>query len=50
MRLISRIIAAASLGALVLVLASCNTTRGVGRDIEKAGDGLKESAERNGAD
>lgn len=39
------------LGALLLLLglAACNTTRGVGADIESAGGGLKRSAERNGA-
>lgn len=34
----------------VLVLAGCNTTKGVGADIERAGEGLKDSADRNGAD
>ncbi len=34
----------------LLILVSCNTTKGVGKDIEKAGDGLKDSADRNGAD
>lgn len=34
----------------LLMMASCNTTKGVGKDIEKAGDGLKDSADRNGAD
>ncbi len=36
--------------AATLVLAACNTTRGVGKDIESAGEGIKDSAERNGAD
>jgi predicted small secreted protein len=39
-----------ALAALVTVLAACNTTKGVGTDIKKAGEGLKGSAERNGAD
>ncbi len=42
-----------SLLALCLVfttLAACNTTKGVGKDIEKAGDGLKDSAHKHGAD
>jgi predicted small secreted protein len=43
-------LAALSLVALGLIVVSCNTTRGVGRDIEKAGDSLKDSAERHGAD
>ncbi len=33
-----------------LLLGGCNTTKGVGADIEKAGEGLKNSADRNGAD
>jgi predicted small secreted protein len=32
-----------------LPLCGCNTTKGVGTDIQKAGEGLKNSAERNGA-
>ncbi len=35
--------------ALGLLLPACNTTKGLGTDIEKAGDGLQHSAERNGA-
>ena len=35
--------------ACILTLAACNTTKGVGTDIEKAGESLKDSAERNGA-
>lgn len=34
----------------LFALAACNTTKGVGADIESAGSGLKHSAERNGAD
>ena len=34
---------------LVLWLPACNTTKGLGTDIEKAGSGLKHSAERSGA-
>ncbi len=33
-----------------LMLAGCNTTKGFGKDIEGAGEGLKNSAERSGAD
>lgn len=35
--------------AAVITVGACNTTKGVGTDIEKAGEGLKNSAERNGA-
>lgn len=33
-----------------LVLGACNTTKGFGKDIEKAGDALQNAADRNGAD
>lgn len=39
----------ALLGAIVCV-AGCNTTKGLGKDIESVGAGMKGSAERNGAD
>lgn len=41
------------IGLFALVLSTvpaCNTTKGFGKDIEKAGEGLKNSADRNGAD
>jgi predicted small secreted protein len=44
-----RTLATLVIAASLLTLAACNTTKGVGTDIEKAGEGLKESAERNGA-
>lgn len=45
----NRYIKCAVLIAVVLCVAACNTTKGLGTDIEKAGDSLKNSAERNGA-
>ena len=36
--------------ALVIVLAACNTSKGVGKDLEKAGEGVQKSAEKHGAD
>ena len=48
-RLISTI-AVLSLLALAFALSACNTTKGFGKDIEKAGAGMKNSAERNGAE
>lgn len=38
------------MGLVLLAIAGCNTTKGVGQDIENAGEGLKNSAERNGAE
>ena len=40
----------AALFLLTLSLAACNTTKGVGKDIQKAGTGLENSAEKHGAD
>jgi predicted small secreted protein len=41
-------------GAVLLLscvlLTACNTTKGVGEDIEKAGEGLQNSADKHGAD
>jgi predicted small secreted protein len=36
--------------ALGLMLPACNTTKGFGKDIEKAGASMKNSADRNGAE
>ena len=33
-----------SLVSLALVLAGCNTSRGIGQDIEKAGSAIEKSA------
>ena len=44
-----KIIVGVVLAAIIVSVGACNTTKGVGKDIENAGEGLKESAERNGA-
>jgi predicted small secreted protein len=44
-----RIVVGAAVAAFIVSVAACNTTKGLGTDIEKAGEGLKESADRNGA-
>lgn len=49
-RIMSRQCVALLIAFGVLLLGGCNTTKGVGADIEKAGEGLKNSADRNGAD
>lgn len=46
---LNRTLCTLALCAIVVVLAACNTTKGVGKDIEKAGEGLQRSADRNGA-
>lgn len=37
----------AAMLALPLVQAGCQTTKGVGRDLEKLGDNIEDAAERN---
>jgi predicted small secreted protein len=33
--------------ALLLIISSCNTIEGVGKDVESAGSAIKESAQNN---
>jgi predicted small secreted protein len=44
------IIATLAVLALGSILPACNTTKGFGADVEKAGASMKNSAEKNGAD
>ena len=37
-------LATLSLVSLVLILAGCNTMRGIGQDIEKAGSAIEKAA------
>lgn len=41
------IFALASLCAVAMFTAGCNTMAGAGKDIERAGDKIEKSAERN---
>lgn len=41
-----RKIAAMLAAIMVLGLAACNTVKGVGQDIEKAGEGVQNAADR----
>ncbi|MFZ4575358.1 MAG: entericidin A/B family lipoprotein [Phycisphaerales bacterium] len=50
MKYVIHIVATLALCATLVALSACNTTKGVGKDIEKAGAGLKKSADKNGAD
>ncbi len=36
--------------ASFVTLPACNTTKGAGKDIEKAGESIKNSADKHGAD
>lgn len=38
-----KIIAALLVACLIALLAGCNTLRGVGKDIEKAGEGIQKA-------
>ena len=38
------LIVAASLGAATLGVAACNTTEGLGKDVESTGDAIKDTA------
>jgi predicted small secreted protein len=46
----TRLLLIAAIAAFALAAAACNTTKGIGKDIESAGDGIKDAAERHGAD
>lgn len=46
----SKLISVFALFIMLLSLPACNTTKGVGKDIESAGEGLKNSADKHGAD
>ncbi len=43
-RLALRLLAVSGLALFGLSLAACNTTEGVGEDIEAAGDGISDAA------
>lgn len=50
MKSVFKFVVAVAVCAAFVTFPACNTTKGVGKDIEKAGTGLKNSANRNGAD
>jgi predicted small secreted protein len=45
-----RILLVIGLFACVLVLSACNTSKGFGKDMEKGGEAIQNSAEKHGAD
>ena len=49
MKKTTKVIAVIATFVVAITLAACNTTKGLGTDIKKAGTGLEGSAERNGA-
>lgn len=50
MKVTRSVIVAALALVLIASLTGCNTTKGAGKDIEKAGAAVKNSADRSGAD
>lgn len=49
MRILATIFALAVACGVTVALAGCNTTKGVGQDMQDAGNGISNAAERNGA-
>ena len=47
MFLTSKLLSLAALSFMFLSVTACNTMAGIGQDVEKAGDSLENSAERN---
>lgn len=45
-----RLIAVLMAILVLMVVPACNTTKGVGKDIEKAGAGIERSADKHGAE
>lgn len=39
----------ACVGVMTLMIASCNTIEGFGRDLEEAGDTIEDAANRDGS-
>ena len=42
-----KLVCVAGLVALSVVLSGCNTTKGVGQDVEKAGEKIQDAADSN---
>jgi predicted small secreted protein len=49
MRAITTVLALVLACGFVVLLAGCNTTKGVGQDIQAAGSGIEDAAQDNGA-
>jgi predicted small secreted protein len=50
MKLVRTLTVAALLCGVAVAIAGCNTTKGAGKDIEAAGQGIENSASKHGAD
>ncbi len=46
-KLIAYMLAAVFIGSMLL--SGCNTTKGIGQDLKKAGEKIEESAKKSGA-
>ena len=49
MRAILRMAILASVAGGILLLGACNTTKGVGKDMESAGENIQHQAKKSGA-
>lgn len=43
--MIKKLLALAVLASMALSMAACNTTHGLGKDVEKAGDKIQDAAD-----
>jgi len=50
MKRFTSVLSALAVLTLFLCMPACNTTKGLGTDVEKLGSSVKGSAERNGAE
>jgi predicted small secreted protein len=50
MKNLSKTVLLAALAVSAIALAACNTTKGIGKDIENTGDAIEDSADKHGAE
>jgi predicted small secreted protein len=49
MKLTIKLLLLAAIGSSTLLLAACNTTKGVGQDMRSAGESISHEAKKDGA-
>ena len=45
--MLKKILAVSILASMALAVSACNTTKGAGKDIERAGEGMQNAADKN---
>ena len=45
--MLKKVFVVSILASMALAVSACNTTKGAGKDIEKAGEGMQNAADRN---